>query len=111
VRRASRPDREENDALSRLVECCGEAKRGKRTPIEAVCRRARSHQGQAWRWRERPALTRPALDGVSVPAVGARESLRRGRTREMTNFVLAFCVAIRERGLLPAPRTDPYRPY
>ena len=59
-------------------------------------------------WRYAPSLTAPALDGESISAGGARESpsarveqekwtWREKKSRLIDNFVLAFCVAIRER--------------
>ena len=52
---------------------------------QQVCRRARSPQGQAFRWPpdRRPSLDRSCARRRQNLAVGARESLRRGRTREI----------------------------
>jgi len=52
---------------------------------QQVCRRARSPQGQAFRWPPdgRPSLDRSCARRRQNLAVGARESLRRGRTREI----------------------------
>src|SRR5262245_56079500 len=52
---------------------------------QQVCRRARSPQGQACRWPPdgRPSLDRSCARRRQNLAVGARESLRRGRTREI----------------------------
>jgi hypothetical protein len=49
-----------------------------------ACRRARVRQGQAFGGaKEAPSLTATARDGFGMLLVGAGESLRRGRTREM----------------------------
>lgn len=87
-------DREENNAPGSVGWSCErqsprEGREERQAPIEPVRRRARPYQGRAPARGRGGRQEAASLDTTCArrrqhPAVGARESLRRGQTREMT---------------------------